>query len=170
MLPRLSIRTSAHLQGVGKSNLTCLTGWLRRNELTSWPPHKIQSLQHTGIQVARGHYGEVYSTNLRLLREHPRTQYDTWSRWWEQRGLLGLGASSPEPHLRPRFGKQYAANLMFPLCFVEAFQFASLRYQTGVDQYVMNNTCVPFPTGAYEQSCKNMRAPTSSCSRIRLLL
>lgn len=24
--------------GVGKSNLTCLTGWLRRNELTSWSP------------------------------------------------------------------------------------------------------------------------------------
>ncbi|CAE7041745.1 unnamed protein product [Symbiodinium sp. CCMP2456] len=67
------------LESVGKSNLTCLTGWLRRNELTSW------------------------------------TQYDTWSRWWE--------------------------------------------YQTGVDDYVLNNTCVPFPVDAYDQSCKDMRVP-----------
>eukprot|EP00439_Symbiodinium_sp_Y106_P080985 s101_g19.t2 len=67
------------LESVGKSNLTCLTGWLRRNELTSW------------------------------------TQYDTWSRWWE--------------------------------------------YQTGVDDYVVNNTCVPFPVDAYDQSCSDMRVP-----------
>ena len=35
---------------------------------------------------------------------------------------------------------------------------SSSRYQTGVDEYVLNNTCVPFPVDAYDQSCRDMRS------------